>query len=148
MLYKLLDETWGHSGFINWLRYLSSQYEQRLETLVEACERQLPREICSWEAPTVGMFLWIRLDWAKHPAFRLQQCAQQSVLTHLDIEDRVYAKARDNGVLVSKGSWFAVDRDKSYDVHFRMTFAAAPLQELAKAVEKFADTIREEFMLI
>lgn len=41
MLYKLLDETWGHDGFINWLRSLSSQYSQRRDILVDACKRQL-----------------------------------------------------------------------------------------------------------
>jgi aromatic amino acid aminotransferase I / 2-aminoadipate transaminase len=148
MLYKLLDETWGHNGLISWLGGLSSQYGQRLHTLIESCKRHLPDEICRWEAPTVGMFFWIQVDWQKHPTFRPGYCSQQGALTHHDIEDRIYIKARENGVMVSKGSWFAVDKDQTQNVHFRMTFAAAPHDALAKAIEIFADTLLEEFLLV
>lgn len=32
MLHKLLDQTWGHAGFINWLSSLSEKYRLRLNT--------------------------------------------------------------------------------------------------------------------
>jgi aromatic amino acid aminotransferase I len=73
--------------------------------------------------------------------------SRSTYVTPLDIEERVYTKARENGVLLSKGSWFAVDEGLS-SVHLRMTFAAAPHDALAKAVEIFAKTLREEFMLV
>ncbi|KAH7043988.1 pyridoxal phosphate-dependent transferase [Macrophomina phaseolina] len=55
MLYKLLDETWGHRGFLEWLLHLSHQYRHRLNLLLDACQRYLPPEVCSWTIPTQGM---------------------------------------------------------------------------------------------
>lgn len=97
------------------------------------------------------MFLWIQLDWQKHPEFRSEHASfpsRPANVTPLDIEDRVYTKARENGVLLGKGSWFAVDTGLSNSFHLKMTFAAAPHDALAKAVEIFAHTLREEFMLV
>lgn len=36
MVYKLMDETWGHEGFLNWLTSFSTKYRNRRDTLAEA----------------------------------------------------------------------------------------------------------------
>ncbi|KAF2138151.1 uncharacterized protein K452DRAFT_235154 [Aplosporella prunicola CBS 121167] len=123
MLYKLLEECWGHEGFINWLSRLSHRYTQRRNVLLGACERHLS-DVCQWSIPTEGMFLWIKLD-----------------VSDPDIEDEIYVKSKENGVLVSKGSWFSVSEDTD-GVHFRFTFAAAAQDDLDEAVSRFGDIVR------
>ncbi|KAG6357460.1 hypothetical protein INS49_013337 [Diaporthe citri] len=59
---------------------------------------------------------------------------------------RIYKRAHDNGVLVSKGSWFSSDVDATDEIYFRLTFATAPAKELAEAVERFADAVRSEVL--
>lgn len=142
MVYKLLDETWGHEGFFGWLRSLSVQYRCRRDYLVEACRRYLPSNICRWKVPEHGMFLWIRIDTSEF-------CGNQGVdsgSSCLDVEDRIYNAAHENGVLVSKGSWFLSNVEAACEIHFRLTFAAAPIKELAEAVERFAVAVRSELL--
>ena len=148
LLYKLLDETWGHEGFVQWLNYLSSQYRQRLETLVAACERYIPAGLCKWATPSAGLFLWIQIDWSQHPAAVPDNYVGGWQEASLNIEDRIYEAARDHGVLVSKGSWFSAEQHLLHDVHFRMTFAAADDDALDEAVKRFGEAIREEFNII
>lgn len=57
VLYKLLDETWGHDGFLRWLMNLRTKYTKRRDTILAACEKHLPREIVSWNPPVAGMFV-------------------------------------------------------------------------------------------
>jgi aromatic amino acid aminotransferase I len=57
LLYKLLDETWGHEGYLRWLMNLRMQYTKRRDALLAACEEHLPRDIVSWTPPAAGMFV-------------------------------------------------------------------------------------------
>ncbi|KXT12440.1 hypothetical protein AC579_696 [Pseudocercospora musae] len=129
MLYKLLDQTWGHGGFLRWLMHLSRQYRQCRDTLLAACADYLPRPVCKWEAPDVGMFIWIKIDLR-------EEKAEGSVL---ELEERIYNLARTNGVQVSRGSWFLADpMKKGEELAFRMTFAAVEKEVLNEAVRRFA----------
>lgn len=57
VLYKLLEETWGHAGFLDWLIHIRMQYTRRRDNICYACERFLPREVASWKEPDAGMFV-------------------------------------------------------------------------------------------
>jgi aromatic amino acid aminotransferase I len=57
MLFKLLDEHWGHLGYIDWLKYVRSEYTRRRDVIVAACEKHLPKEMVSWVPPRAGMFV-------------------------------------------------------------------------------------------
>lgn len=142
MVYKLLDETWGHEGLFSWLGSLSAQYRCRRDCFVEACRRYLPSDICTWKVPEEGMFVWIKVDTQELSAPH----TTKSGSCCLDIEDRIYKRAHNNGVLVSRGSWFISDIEATREIHFRLTFAAAPTKELAEAVQKFADAVRSELL--
>lgn len=56
-LYKLLDETWGHDGYLQWLRHLRVEYTARRDALLLACEKFLPKDIITWTPPAAGMFV-------------------------------------------------------------------------------------------
>jgi aromatic amino acid aminotransferase I len=57
VLYKLLDESWGHSGYLGWLINLRLQYTNRRDTILAACEKHLPKDLVSWNPPAAGMFV-------------------------------------------------------------------------------------------
>lgn len=73
VLYKLVDETWGHGGFLRWLMHLSREYTRRRDILLGACERELgvlrrgggvvaeePNgrgPLVKWVVPSAGMFV-------------------------------------------------------------------------------------------
>lgn len=57
VLFKLLEEQWGHGGYLDWLIDLRMQYTKRRNAMLNACEQYLPKEIASWIAPAAGMFV-------------------------------------------------------------------------------------------
>lgn len=57
ILYKLLDEQWGHEGYFKWLMNLRGEYTKRRDTMVAAVEKFLPKEVVSWSVPVSGMFV-------------------------------------------------------------------------------------------
>lgn len=57
VLFKLLDDHWGHADYVKWLIHLRNEYTKRRDVLVDACERHLPREVVSWEPARAGMFV-------------------------------------------------------------------------------------------
>ena len=57
MLHKMLDESWGHGGYLNWLINLRLEYTKRRDQILHACETYLPGEVVSWNPPAAGMFV-------------------------------------------------------------------------------------------
>jgi aromatic amino acid aminotransferase I len=57
ILYKLLDETWGHEGYLRWLMNLRLEYTKKRDALLAACEDHLPSDLVSWSPPVAGMFV-------------------------------------------------------------------------------------------
>ena len=57
ILHKLLDERWGHEGYLRWLMNLRMEYTKRRDVMVVACESHLPKEVVSWRPPQAGMFV-------------------------------------------------------------------------------------------
>jgi aromatic amino acid aminotransferase I len=159
MLFKLLDEHWGHLGYFDWLINLRMQYTNRRNIMVQACEKHLPQEIASWIAPAAGMFVssnpcctltenntkmslqhWIQIDWEKHPELT-------SGKTRDSIEEALFHAAINNGVLVSRGSWFKAAGASEDKLFFRATFAAASEENITEAIKRFGDALRVEFKL-
>lgn len=59
-LFKLLDEHWGHAGYLDWLLHIRREYTMRRDFTMAACDRYLPRGIVSWDPPQAGMFVSAR----------------------------------------------------------------------------------------
>ena len=149
MLYKLLVDTWGQSGFIDWLWHLSLQYRTRLCIMVEQCRMHLPAELCSWSEPEYGMFLWVKIRWAMHPKAVDLCYGGSAAAARLDIEDCIYIKAQEYGVQLSKGSWFAVQDEPGDPIFVRLTFAAvAHEDDLHEAIRQLGRALRAEFAMI
>ncbi|RMJ29122.1 Aromatic amino acid aminotransferase [Aspergillus sp. HF37] len=140
-LVKLLDEHWGHAGYLDWLINLRMQYTNRRDILVHACEKLLPGEIARWAPPAAGMFHWIEVDWQKHPAASAGK-------SRSEVEEDIFQAAVNRGVLVSRGSWFKANSDiEEQKMFFRATFAAASEEKIAEAISRFGETLRAEFKL-
>lgn len=138
LLYKLLDETWGHEGYLAWLMHIRQEYTHRRDTILDACEKFLPKEVVTWTPPAAGMFLWLHLDHKKHPHY-----GQKSVV---EIEDEIFLSSVDQGVLCSKGSWFLGDKESEPSkLFFRATFAAASNEKMTEAIERFGGAVRKSF---
>ncbi|KAI5456824.1 putative L-kynurenine/alpha-aminoadipate aminotransferase [Mariannaea sp. PMI_226] len=138
MLWKLLDETWGHEGYLEWLMSLKKNYTRRRNMLLAACEEFLPRDLVTWTPPAAGMFLWLKVDHTKHPEF-----PQRGIL---EIEQDVFSNALENGVLCARGSWFRAEPHTApSELFFRTTFAAATEDAMRTAIQRLSTAIREAF---
>ena len=175
-LYKLLEEQWGHEGFLRWLLNLRVEYSRRRDGIVEACELHLPTNIVTFEAPMAGMFHWLRVDGSKHPEWQARSGGLHSEVEKtallMEIEEKIFQTAAANHVLIARGSWFRAEKDNhplvemnghgdgqqngsgvahlsdDATIYFRMTFAAASQDKIAEAVRRFGETLRQEFQQV
>ncbi|KAJ5496529.1 hypothetical protein N7463_008516 [Penicillium fimorum] len=138
-LFKLLDEHWGHGGYLGWLTHIRQEYTNRRDFMIRACERYLPKTITSWEPAQAGMFQWLAVDWRKHPDAKTKSALQ--------IEEEIWLKIISNGALVACGSWFRASTESTCDeVFYRTTFAAASLEQI-EAVMRLGEAVKACFHL-
>ncbi|KAK0657352.1 pyridoxal phosphate-dependent transferase [Cercophora newfieldiana] len=138
VLHKLVDETWGHEGYLRWLMHLRGEYTKRRDVMMGACERYLPGEVVSWTVPRAGMFHWLKVDHTLHPSYPARSI--------LDIEEEIFNRCIDGGVLVGRGSWFRAEHDKPPSgLYFRATFAAATEENMTEAIRRLGVAIRETY---
>ncbi|OAX82658.1 hypothetical protein ACJ72_02988 [Emergomyces africanus] len=141
ILFKLLDESWGHSGYLDWLINIRMEYTARRNIMLNACEKYLPKSVASWNPPAAGMFHWIKIDWHNHPAARGGK-------DHAAIEQSIFKAAIAEGALISSGSWFVADPSiPQKDMFFRATYAAAPSDKIEEAIRRIGVALRSEFQL-
>ncbi|KLJ11718.1 aromatic amino acid aminotransferase I [Blastomyces silverae] len=141
LLFKLLDESWGHKGYLDWLVNIRMAYTARRNSMLEACEKYLPKSVASWNPPAAGMFHWIKVDWHKHPGAREGK-------DHAAIEHSIFKAIIAEGALVSAGSWFVADHSiPETDMFFRATYAAAPSDKIDEAIKRLGIALRAEFKL-
>lgn len=139
-LYKLLDEGWGHAGYLDWLVNLRLEYTRRRNVMLAACEAHLPSAIATWEPPMAGMFHWIQVRWQKHPL--------STTMALPDLEHRIFERAVAKGVLVVKGSFFLAEGGQAtpeQGLFFRATYAAADEHSIVEAIRRFGEALTEEF---
>ena len=81
------------------------------------------------------------MDWRKHPAAKTKSI--------LEIEEEVFLAAVEQGVLVSRGSWFSAERENFVptELFFRATFAAASADKMSEAIARFGIALRGIFGL-
>ncbi|KAF4122604.1 aromatic amino acid aminotransferase I / 2-aminoadipate transaminase [Geosmithia morbida] len=138
ILHKLLDETWGHEGYLRWLMNLRLEYTGKRDMLLAACEEHLPRDLVSWVPPVAGMFMWLKVDHTQHPEVNSRKLE--------DIEEEIFDSCVNNGVLVARGSWFQTERDKPLSgLYFRATFASATGENMSEAISRFGKAVKDSF---
>lgn len=147
VLYKLLEDSWGHKGFLEWLMYIRAEYTRRRDIIVNACEKHLPEDICTWTPPAAGMFHWIHMDITKHPMFDSRLEGQERYARLIEIEESMFMACVEKGVLCSRGSWFRAQKGTDQELFFRTTFAAASEEKIAEGIMRLGDAVRQEFII-
>lgn len=138
ILYKLLEDHWGHDGYLDWLIHIRMEYTSRRDAILDACERHLPKDIVSWVPPMAGMFHWMEIDYTKHPKY--------PEMSMDEIEDEIFLKNVDYGTLLMKGSFFNAEEEKEKtQMFFRATYAAAKFDQIDEAIKRFGDAVRDSF---
>lgn len=59
ILHRLLDEKWGHEGYLQWLIFIRKEYTRRRNAILASLEKHLPKSVSSWNPPMAGMFVRI-----------------------------------------------------------------------------------------
>lgn len=140
VLFKLLDEQWGHNGYLDWLLHIRMEYTARRDVLLDACELYIPREVVSWVPPMAGMFHWFKVDYQQHPAYPRKR---RDV-----IEEEIFHAIVAHGTLLMKGSWFCPEgQTEGDDMFFRATYAAAPFEDIREGVRRLGEAFRDVFGL-
>ncbi|KAI4907392.1 hypothetical protein J4E90_009421 [Alternaria incomplexa] len=140
ILFKLLDEHWGHAGYLDWLIHMRMQYTHRRDIILSACTKYLPTEVMSWKPPMAGMFHWMQVDFRKHPSYPAKSIE--------NIEEGIFMRVIEHGALVMRGSWFYADAEEEHDtLFFRATYAAAPGEKIEEGIRRLGEAVREEFGL-
>ena len=80
ILFKLLEEHWGHAGYLDWLMHLRRSYTERRNGMMRACEIKLPREVVSWEVPKAGMFVSVFLIFQSSISWKFLSCLRRKYL--------------------------------------------------------------------
>ncbi|OGE56575.1 hypothetical protein PENARI_c003G10832 [Penicillium arizonense] len=138
MLWKLLDETWGHEGYLKWLISLKNSYTKKRDMLLAACDKYLPKSVVSWSPPTTGMFLWLKLDPLQHPDYPGRSIE--------DIEGGIFDQAIKNNVLCARGTWFRAEPSTpARGMFFRATYASATEEAMGIAIQRFGEAIRQSY---
>lgn len=144
ILYKLLEEAWGHKGFLEWLMFIRAEYTRRRDIIVGACEEYLP-SLATWVPPTAGMFHWIRIDASAHPNYDPKDRSFEKLE---QLEESIFLAAIGKGVLCSRGSWFRAVKGSDTELFFRTTFAAAPAEKIRAAIRRLGEALKEEFGIV
>ncbi|OAP60513.1 hypothetical protein AYL99_05515 [Fonsecaea erecta] len=171
-VYKLVSETWGHAGFLHWLKALAGNYQEKAAVILNSMKIELGRgvlaDVCSWSDIRAGMFIWLKVDCRRLVDMsRTPMDAEARHKALLSIEDRIYMEGLKEGVLACKGSHFRapaltcngvsrsngqlVDgpgRSLAEDenaVFFRLTFASAGEASLVTAVGRLGLALRKIF---
>lgn len=140
ILFKLLDEHWGHAGYLDWLIHIRMEYTKRRDTILSACAKYLPTDVMSWKPPMAGMFHWLQVDFRQHPDY-----PEKSIEM---IEESIFLRVIDHGALVMRGSWFYANNEEEHDtLFFRATYAAAPAEKIDEGIRRLGEAVREEFGL-
>lgn len=95
IVYKLVDEKWGHTGFLNWLQRLQAGYTDRRDVMMIAFDKFLPKLIVSWDVPSAGMFVSDTSPYLLQNANKmLQVLAQNQAQLPSQLEDILHARYR------------------------------------------------------
>lgn len=149
-----LLQRWGQSGYLDWLIGLRAEYTHKRDVAIDAVVKYFPEQVIKYTPPVAGMFFTVYFDAAKHPEFETKYGKDP-----LKVENALYEAGLKEGCLMIPGSWFKSDgqsvppqpvenAEEDNYVFFRGTYAAVPLDQLTKGLERFGVAVKKEFGLV
>ena len=136
IVYMLMQE-WRQQGFRQWIEYIQANYRRRRDIILDVFDKYLPKSLCSWNKPSSGMFLWIKLRLDKFP--KLDRSEDDSEWA-LELEDLVYDQALKEKIYLTKGHWFMID--DMVMAGFRATYASGEYEDLYEGSRRLGIAIR------
>lgn len=144
---------WGQSGYLDWLIKVRAEYTHKRDVTADSIFKYFPTEVVEFFPPVAGMFFTFKIDASKHPKFSTELNNDPK-----KVEQAIFDKAVENGALMIPGSWFVAEgqtnppqkteiKAKDNTIFFRGTYAATPLDQLVKGIERFGAAIKSEFGL-
>lgn len=137
-----LLQRWGQNGYVEWLFNIRALYSLKRDHCLKQCFTYLPKEICSVNVPTSGMFFMIHIDPMKHPEY--SSCFGSSADR---LEAHLHQRFVENGIMVACASWFRVGKINTNQLAFRGTFASVDPDKMKTGIELMSRVIMEEFCL-
>jgi len=68
------EEGWTLSGFAQWVKSLSEEYERRRDFLLDLFETQIASTgYASVSKPQAGMFVWVKINLESHPRYIVEE---------------------------------------------------------------------------
>lgn len=135
-------QRWGQIGYMKWLLKLRNSYSIKRDHSLNQCFKYLPKDICSVNLPTSGMFFMVFIDAKKHPQFESKFQSNTDLM-----EQYLYEKFVNRGLLLACSSWFRVDPQKMDTLAFRGSYASVSAGKMEKGIRTLGDIIREEFQV-
>jgi len=145
---------WDQAGYIDWLIGLRAEYTHKRDVAIDAVADYFPKQVVSYVPPVAGMFFTVNIDASKHPKFK------ELGSDPYKVEEAIYEQGIKQGCLMIPGSWFKASGQSNppqkeipsnpatkNTIFFRGTYAAVPLDQLVKGLEKFGNAIKIEFGL-
>lgn len=147
-----LLNSWKQEGYLEWLIKIREEYTHKRDVAIDAINDFCPKDVVSCLPPVAGMFFTVYFDASKHPKFK--ELDEEP----LNVEKSIYEQSLKQGCLMIPGSWFKAEGNSvppqtgilenpetKNMIFFRGTYAAVPLDELAKGLEKFGKAVKIEF---
>jgi aromatic amino acid aminotransferase I / 2-aminoadipate transaminase len=148
---KLLVDEWGMEGWIRWLQGLGIEYRKRRDYMVDAITREFEMKqieqddfvvlekdkLISFEIPTAGMFLWIRIAIEKHPLY--------DGTNAVELMDILWERlAVQEDVLVGPGRLFAATDGQVEEAakYLRISFSSGEQSDVDEMALRFGRAIR------
>ncbi|PVU97802.1 hypothetical protein BB559_001900 [Furculomyces boomerangus] len=125
---KLLNEVWGHEGFLKHLLSLQYEYISRRNAIMYAIQQNLGNMV-SYTVPVGGMFVWLKVN------------LPEDIRSKPGIMEEVFQSMIENQVMLVPGWQFspATDQTPVKDApYFRAAFSFASKEELTTAIERLA----------
>ncbi|BFZ59142.1 hypothetical protein YB2330_000146 [Saitoella coloradoensis] len=176
---KLLVEEWGQQGWIEWLKGIRREYTKRRDQACQALEEEFrPKEVLrvgegeeeygytsvwreseeplvTFVPPVGGMFVWCKVDIARHPQFESSTIYEKTGEVEVKgdggvvLMDQLWQKLIDAKVLLVPGKFFAADesvlKERGGAGYFRLAFSSSSEEDMKEAVKRFGKVVREFF---
>ncbi|KAJ8954800.1 hypothetical protein NQ318_014912 [Aromia moschata] len=128
VLTESLLQHWGFKGLLAHFASVREFYKTRRDFTIASMEKHL-KDLCDWEVPTGGMFVWIRVRGVS------------------DVYEMLMTRGLKKQIVFVPGHAFMADPTKACN-HIRASFSRTPLKQIDKAMKMLAELIREEQLLL
>ncbi|KAG5882938.1 hypothetical protein JTB14_008900 [Gonioctena quinquepunctata] len=128
VILEKLFQQWGIDGLLSYFEKVRSFYRVRRDNTLASMEKHL-KNLCEWEIPTGGMFIWFK------------------VLGVSDVYEMLLTRGIKKHITFIPGQNYMADPTKACN-YVRASYSKTSLKQIDKAMQILAELIREEHVLL